>query len=129
MTKRNKAAGNKYECDLANELRELGFEVVTSRAESKNMDNKKVDIFSPLGTDPDKTFPFYLQAKFTSANPSYNKLLEEMPKDRAGLVFHKKSESYECKDSKVRHRSTGEFVIMRKQDFYNLLNGKKIIQT
>ena len=125
MSTRNKQAGSQFERDIANELKAMGYDVVTSRAESRNMDNKKVDVFSPLGTDPDKVFPYYVQAKFTAANPAYTKLLEIMPIDRPGLVFHKKSESYKCKDDKTRHRNIGEFVIMDKEIFYKLLNDNK----
>lgn len=43
--KRNRARGNDYERKIARELRELGFPgVVTSRAESKSMDDKKIDL-------------------------------------------------------------------------------------
>lgn len=122
MSNRNRNAGNAYERELVNELKELGFDVVTSRAESRNMDNKKVDVFSPEGTEENKIFPFFIQAKFTSSSPSYAKLLEEMPDNRPPLVFHRKSEPYKCKDGKTRHRSKGDFVILKKKDFYKLLN-------
>lgn len=43
--KANKRRGNQYEQKIAKELRELGFEgCVTSRSESKSMDDQKVDI-------------------------------------------------------------------------------------
>ncbi len=123
-SKRNRQAGNKYEVDLVNELKSMAYSVVTSRSESRNMDNKKVDVFSPPGTAESEVFPYYIQAKFTSVSPSYATLLSTMPSDRPGLVFHKKAESYKCKDDKVRHRSVGEFVIMTKELFYELLKRK-----
>lgn len=129
MSNRNREAGNQYERDLVNELKEIGYDVVTSRAESRNMDAKKVDVFSPLGTDPERTLPYYIQSKFTASNPSYTSLLESMPKDRPGLIFHKKSESYKCKDYKTRHRTVGEFVIMNKELFYKLLNDSNIYKS
>lgn len=125
MTNRNKQAGSQFERDIVNQLKGMGYDVVTSRAESRNMDNKKVDVFSPLGIDADKVFPYYIQAKFTAVNPAYTKLLDTMPNDRPGLIFHKKSEAYKCKDDNTRHRNVGEFVIMSKEIFYNLLNDSK----
>ena len=55
MANRNRTAGNNFERLIVNELKELGFDdVVTSRAESRNMDNRGVDIFG-------NNFPFYIQ--------------------------------------------------------------------
>jgi Holliday junction resolvase len=58
--------GNAYERKLANELTELGFDVVTSRAESKNMDQNKVDLIDRSGK-----LPLNIQVKRTKATPSY----------------------------------------------------------
>lgn len=126
MGSRNRQAGNRFECDIVKELKQMGYEVVTSRSESRSMDNKKVDVFSPLGTHPDRVFPYYVQAKFTASNPSYSSLLETMPGDRPGVVFHRKSEAYRCRDEKTRYRNAGEYVIMTKELFYKLLNESKI---
>lgn len=48
----NRNRGNSYECVICKELRELGFDVVTSRSESKNLDNAKVDVFDKEGILP-----------------------------------------------------------------------------
>jgi hypothetical protein len=43
--KNNKRRGSDYERQIAKELRELGYtEVVTSRSESKAMDDAKIDL-------------------------------------------------------------------------------------
>ena len=63
----NRTAGNSYERLIVNELKELGFTgVVTSRAESRNMDAKKVDVFSVEGTNT--PLPVNIQTKNTKDN-------------------------------------------------------------
>lgn len=118
---RNRSAGNGYERDIVNELKALGFFTVTSRNESKRMDDKKVDIFSPMDTPDDEIFPYFCQTKFTSNSPNYKKILDEMPNNRPGIIIHKKSVSKTCADGKVRHYADGEYVILKKEDFYNLI--------
>ena len=50
--------GNNYERKIAKELNELGFDVVTSRSESKNTDNNKVDLI-----DKSNKLPLNIQLK------------------------------------------------------------------
>ena len=70
---RNKAKGNEYERKIAQELRDLGFTgVVTSRSESKAMDNNKVDLI-----DKDNLLPCNIQLKKTVNTPQYFKIREE----------------------------------------------------
>lgn len=74
---RNKARGSEYERKIAKELRELGFTgVVTSRSESKAMDNNKVDII-----DTEGKLPCFIQLKRTQTTPSYFKIREESTVD------------------------------------------------
>lgn len=96
----NRKKGNKFETDLAIELREFFPEVVTSRSESKRTDDKGVDFCY--------TEPFNIQAKAWERAPSYHTVLDQMPKDRwENIIFHKKN-----------HKGT--VVVMSKQTFYNL---------
>lgn len=114
MANRNRTAGNQYERDIVNELKELGFStVVTSRSESRNMDNSKVDIF-----DPEDNFPFYIQNKVLKTYPNLNELIhgEDVNKKRPLIVFHKK-----VIKKNTRFFTEGEFVSMDKQIFYDLL--------
>ena len=47
--KNSRSRGNAYERRIAQELRDLGFTgVVTSRSESKRMDNAKVDLIDTI---------------------------------------------------------------------------------
>ena len=110
----NRQAGNNYERKIVLELKELNFDVVTSRAESKTMDNKKVDIFSPLGVD--NVLTFYIQCKNSKNKPDYHKIITEMPKDRTPVIFHKQTHKVN-----TTFVTDGEYVIMKKEAFYKLI--------
>jgi hypothetical protein len=88
-----------------------GKNVVTTRSESKALDNKGVDIFG------DK-LPFYVQCKVMQNNPNYHELItrKELPKDKPLVVFHKKVEK-----AGEKFMPKGEYVTMTKEVFYNLI--------
>ena len=79
---RNK--GHRYETKIAQELRNLGFtDVVTSRSESKSMDDKKVDLVDRSGK-----LPCYIQLKNTVNTPQYHAIKKECPlKDKPFIVI------------------------------------------
>jgi len=79
---RNK--GHRYETKIAQELRNLGFtDVVTSRSESKSMDDKKVDLVDRSGK-----LPCYIQLKNTVNTPQYYAIKKECPlKDKPFIVI------------------------------------------
>lgn len=108
-----KRKGNAYERQIAKELRELGFEgCVTSRSESKAMDNNKIDLI-----DTEGKLPFYAQLKKTQNTPSYAKISAECSlKDKPFVIFWNIQEK---KDSKCV--SKGEIVMIPKEYFYELL--------
>lgn len=69
----SKTKGNRYEQQIAKELRDLGFSgVKTSRSESKTVDNNKVDII-----DVENKLPVQIQLKKTQNIPNYFKIREE----------------------------------------------------
>lgn len=74
---RNRARGNNYERQIAKELRELGFNVVTSRSESKRVDNNKVDLI-----DLDNKLPCAIQLKKTTSTPAYFTIRDESTVDK-----------------------------------------------
>ena len=109
---RNK--GHRYETKIAQELRNLGFtDVVTSRSESKSMDDKKVDLVDRSGK-----LPCYIQLKNTVNTPQYHAIKKVCPlKDKPFIVIWNK----QVKKEKV-FGSAGEVVIMDKDFFYELLS-------
>lgn len=108
---RNK--GHNYETKIAKELRELGFtNVVTSRSESKAVDNNKVDLI-----DKDGKLPCQIQLKATQSIPSYFKIRSESTVNpEEFVIIWSKQEKRE-----VNIVSVGEAVIMDKSLFYKLI--------
>lgn len=82
--KRNRARGNAYEVQIAKELRDLGFTgVVTSRSESKSIDDRKVDL-----VDVENKLFFNPQLKATINTPDYFGILNSCPfKDKPFVIF------------------------------------------
>ena len=85
--KKSKAKGSQWEYDLVKMFKEIGYEdCITSRGESKNLDNSKIDIVS-------ESLPFYCQAKNLANTPSYFKISDECPlKDKPFVICWKKSD-------------------------------------
>ena len=101
LNARNK--GHAYERKIVNELKEylLFPNAVSSRSESKNLDDKGVDIAY--------TDPFYIQCKAVEKLGNIHKVLSNMPNEsKYNVVFHKRNKQ-------------GETVTMWKDDFYELL--------
>lgn len=79
----SKTKGNAYECQIAKELRELGFTgVVTSRSESKNTDDNKVDLIDKTGK-----FKWAVQLKKTQNIPSYFDIRESSTVDNKDFIL------------------------------------------
>jgi len=113
---RNRSAGHSLERLIVRELKELGYDAVTARAESRNMDNRGIDIFSPpYCSNP---LPVHIQCKNTVINPHYEDLLtsELLPNDKPTVVVHRKT-----KKANSRFVTQGDYVIIKKNDFYNLI--------
>ena len=93
-----------YEQKIAREMRDLGFrDCVTSRAESKNLDDAGVDLCY--------TDPFNIQLKAVERFGTHHEVLRSMPNDsNINVVFHKRN-------------NKGTVVMMTKDDFYALITG------
>ena len=68
--------GNAYERKIVKELNELGFDVGTSRNNSKTLDNNKVDIYDNIGN-----LPLNIQTKKTANTPNYFTIRSESTVD------------------------------------------------
>jgi hypothetical protein len=104
MATRNKTAGSNYERKIAKELREFGFDAVTSRAESRNLDDRGVDLVT--------NFPLLPQMKCSINQPNIHKLLTETD---AEIIFFNKTEK-----ANKKFVTKGEYVMMKKDKFYDL---------
>ena len=109
----SKNKGNRYEAQIAKELRDLGFTgVKTSRSESKSTDDNKVDII-----DTQHKLPVNIQLKKTQSIPSYFKIRSESTVDPKtfAIIWNKQ----EKKETNIC--SVGECVIISKELFYDLI--------
>ena len=97
----SRAKGHAYELQIVNRLKELGYDAVTSRSESKRMDDLGVDIID--NTD------FYIQCKAVEKlKPSLHDILDRMPTDKVPVVYHKRN-------------NKGSTVTLKANDFERLL--------
>lgn len=80
--KNNRRSGFDYERKIVKELNALGFDVVTSRAESKNLDDDKVDI-----ADKNGKLPCFIQLKKTVNTPQYFAIRDKSSKDNKKFVL------------------------------------------
>lgn len=110
--KNNRRRGNLFETTIAKELRELGFEgVVTSRSESKAMDDKKVDLI-----DKNDQLPCNIQLKRTIKCPDYFAIKKEADQSKPFCLLWNKQQP-----TTSTFRSVGEVVFVDKMFFYELI--------
>jgi hypothetical protein len=120
LANNNRNRGNSYERACVNDMKEVGFsKAVSSRAESRNMDAKKVDICY--------TEPFYFQCKNMVGNIKYEEILNEMPNtENFNVILHKRT-----RKAKTSFITTGEYAFMKYADLLKiikLLNDNGLLQ-
>lgn len=105
----SKRKGNNYELKIIRELTDMGFEgLKSSRSESKNLDNAKIDIADTLDV-----LPFYVQCKRTRNTPGIEAISDACPyKDKPLAIFWNK-------ESDNPHNN--EYVMISKEGFYSIL--------
>jgi len=87
QAKRSKAKGNAWELEIIKHLNAIGYECVSSRSESKRLDDNKIDIVDIKGN-----LPVYIQAKNTVNMPNYYNIENECPlKDKPFCIAYKKA--------------------------------------
>lgn len=112
----SKNKGSAYERQIVNELKELtdSENISTSRSSSKKLDNMKIDIH-----DEDNVLPCYFQLKKTQTTPSVKKINAEVGKlDKPLCILWNIQEK---KEGNVNITSQGEYAIIPKEFFYELL--------
>jgi len=101
----SRAKGHAYELQIVNRLKDLGYDAVTSRSESKRMDDLGVDIIDNTN--------FYIQCKAVEKlKPSLHDILKRMPTDKVPVVYHKRN-------------NMGTIVSLKQEDFEKLLLQKR----
>lgn len=101
---RNRSAGHRWELDIVKSLKDMGYEAVSSRQESRSMDARGIDIVSD--------YPFLIQAKCMTNQPQFHKLLTETD---ANVVFFRKTEK-----KGTRFFAQGEYAVLPLDEFYKL---------
>jgi len=104
-SKRNRRAGHSYERDVVKRLREMGWDVHTSRYASRLLDDSGVDIAGD--------FPYGIQCKATQLTPQVQDLLTTTAAD---VIFWRKM----VKKGKNFYNS-GEYAMMDVEMFYKLI--------
>ena len=107
--------GHDYERLITKELKEMGYDVVTARSESRNMDNKGIDIFGDI--------PFHIQCKLSKDRPNYHDLITSpllADETKSLVVFHRLATK-----ANTRFIKQGDYVIMTKEQFYELISKDK----
>lgn len=111
--KKSRRKGHKYELDIIHELTDLGFKgLKSSRAESRNLDNAKIDI-----AETEDHLSCYIQCKATANIPNIEKIMDDCGyKDRPLAIFWKKQ--------KLGNTKYPEYVCIPKTYFYKLLQNE-----
>lgn len=115
-TSYSKNKGSAYERQIVKELKELtgNDDISTSRASSKKLDNMKIDI-----NDESNILPCYFQLKKTQTTPSVKKINADVGKlDKPLCILWNIQEK---KEGNVNITSCGEYAIIPKEFFYELL--------
>ena len=80
----SKNKGNRFELEIVHLLEALGYEAVSSRSESKRLDDAGVDIVTDA--------PYNIQCKHVERmSVSVHELLANMPADKLRVVMHKRN--------------------------------------
>jgi len=114
MANRNRTAGHNYERQIVNEFKEHGFlTAVTTRSESRNLDNLGIDVI-----DTDGNMPHDIQCKVSKGFTSkqIRELLDRGRESKPLVILHKHVEK-----SGIKFMPKGEYVYMSKETYYNLL--------
>lgn len=112
-----KTKGSNLERKIVLEINTLGlkYNVGTSRLYSRYMDNMDVDIVDT--PESQARFPFHIQCKSYTSPVKYKDIFEEFKlKDKPLVIVHEVTEK-----RGTRFFKCGDFVIMKKQTFYEIL--------
>lgn len=112
LAKKSKNKGNRFELEVVNALKNIGYTgCMTSRRESKKLDDSKIDIF-----DEENKLPTHIQCKYLLNTPNYFGIKKECPhKDKPFTVVWKKA-------TNDGTNSPGSVAIVDLDFFYELLS-------
>ena len=90
---RNRTAGHSWERICINILKTIPYfkNVVSTRSESRNRDNDKIDIMNK-DEDENGRLIFDIQCKTTCNTLNYSKVMESMVIRKMPVIFHRQTE-------------------------------------
>lgn len=114
---RNRTAGHSWERICINILKTIPYfkNVVSTRSESRNRDNDKIDIMNK-DEDENGRLIFDIQCKTTCNTLNYSKVMESMVIRKMPVIFHRQTE----KKGKSFYKKE-DYVIMKMDDFIEIL--------
>lgn len=112
MANRNRTAGLNWERTVINDLKKIGFsKAVSSRSESKNRDDAKVDACF--------TGNYNFQMKNVKGKIDYHTILAEMPvEENINVIIHKMTKKSAGKKNFIE---VGKYVILKYEDFLQIV--------
>lgn len=116
MSNRNRIAGHNWERECKNLLKKFFPDIVTTRSESRNRDNEKIDLMNK-NESVSGVLPFEFQCKNTCTKLDYNSLISEMPGRNTPCIFHKYTE----KSKSGKFIEKGRFAILPMDEFIKIL--------
>lgn len=114
---RNRTAGHSWERTCINILKKIPYfkNSVSTRSESRNRDNDKIDIMNK-NEDENGRLIFDIQCKTTCNTLNYSKVIESMNIKKMPLIFHRQTE----KKGKTFYKKE-DYIIMKMDDFIEIL--------
>lgn len=106
MSNRNRSAGHHFELDVIRDLKVRGWKAISSRYESRSLDDQGVDVVSD--------FPFQIQCKASINQPNVADLLSTTAAD---VILYRRMVK-----KGTRFYRVGEFALLSQEDFLNLVN-------
>ena len=127
---RNRKAGHKFELDVRNAFRDIGYpHLVSTRSESRSRDAQKVDLINK-DERINGRFPFNVQCKNTTRRTEYNLLLKEMPTDKQAMnvIVHKMTSNTGKANKKGQFSKLGIYAVVNFDDFLRLVESARILE-
>jgi len=108
MANRNRTAGHNFEREIIRILKDMGYNAVSARHESRSADDRGIDIIS--------NFPLKIQAKISVNQPNVHNILQEKDCD---VIFFRKVEKAD-----KNFISKGDYAMLELEDLLNLIGEK-----
>jgi Holliday junction resolvase len=104
----NRTAGHNWEREIIRILKDMGYDAVSARYESRRADDRGIDVISD--------FPYRIQAKISQNQPNCHSILTDKDCD---VIFFRKVEK-----AKKNFIAKGDYAMLKLDDFLDLVGVK-----